>query len=896
MLSTVSNISLPPQMIPLKDKIKKDKRWAKSCMDSLETIGRQQFYWNLRLVENYEMVRGKFIYSHYIDREEYGDMISQLTREFDLPSHLRHYDIISQVINTLSGEYQKRPDLFRVKAYDQYAQNNYLRAKTDMLFQWAKEELDTYVNTRLLQEGLDPNFQDFDSPEQMEQYQQQIEERRTALTPRAIQQYMSTTWMDESEIWGEYKLKFNKRRFRLDEKEKVEFEDMLISDRCYRHFFLTANGYDQETWNPINTFHHKAIDIPEVERGDYVGRITFQSANEIINRIGFKMTEDQLLSLEKWKKESYRNPNGWQSEWSGLPPNTIMPYANYPDQVMVQNALGFNPNTPQIIDTQILGALGDTNQLAYNTMNLFQVTEAYWMSMRRIGKFTYLDPETGEPDTILVDETFNLPGVEEIETTFMEYSLGPDRPNTIVWTWVPQVWQGIKINNQFSNLDEPIYVDLKPCDFQFKGDMNIYGAKLPVCGQVFHNRNSESSSLVDLMKPHQIGHNVAMNQLYEIMQREVGRFMLMDFNFIPSGKDWGGERNFEKLMLIARQLGVAPLDGSPSNTKNSNFAGWQMVDLDESARMLSRANLATFFENQALKQVGITPQRLGSVSASETATGVENAVSQSYAQTESYFTDFSNYKRRCLTMDLEMAQYVDSKEEDVVISYIEDDMSRAFRKINGTDLLLSEFGVMIVNSQELIRQLETLRQLFLENNTSGANPVDLATVVTSNSPAEIKRQLETSWRQTQEQQAEQQAQAERINQANIEAQAQQAEAARQFEADQKELDRANDRYIAEVKAAGFAKESDMNANQIPDALEVQKFNAELGQNSQDLLFKQTQENNKSLADQRKNDIEVQKLKVKREEIDSKAKQEEANRKLKEKELKSNEKIARMNKN
>lgn len=896
MLSTISNISLPPQMIPLKDKLKKDKIWAKNCMDTLETIGRQQFYNNLRLIENYEMVRGKFIYSHYIDREDYADMISQLTREFELPSHLRHYDIISPVINTLSGEYQKRPDLFRVKDYSQYAQNNYLRDKTDMLFAWVKEELDVYVNSRLIQEGLDPERTDFESEEEMAAYQEELNARRTALTPPAIQKYMDTKWMDAAEQWGNHQMEFSKQRFNLPEKEKVEFEDMLIADRCFRHFFLTANGYSQETWNTINTFYHKSPEITEIEKGDYVGRVTYQSPNEIVNRYGYRMTEDQILLLEKYKKESYQDPSGWQSEWSGLPPNTIMPYQNYPEQRLVTGNLGFNPNTPEIVDVQIMRALGDTNTMSYNTTNLFQVTEGYWMSMRRVGKFTYLDPETGEPDWILVDETFNLPGVEEIETSFMEFALGEDRPGTVVWTWVPQVWQGIKINNQFSNLKEPIYLDLKPSDFQFKGDMNIYGAKLPVCGQIFHNRNSDSSSLVDLMKPHQIGHNVAMNQLYEIMQREIGRFMLMDFNFIPSGKDWGGERNFEKLMLIARQLGVAPLDGSPSNTKNSNFSHFQVIDLDESARMLSRANLATFFEQQALKQVGFNPQRLGSIGKSETATGVDMAQQQSYAQTDSYFTDFSNYKRRCLTMDLEIAQYVQSKEEDFTTTFIKSDMSRAFIQTNGMDIALSEFGVLVVNSQELIRQLETLRQLFIENNTSGANPVDLATVVTSNSPSEIRNQLETSWRLAQQQKEKEMQQAQQMQQQQIAAQERADAADKAWQSNENALDRVKDIRLAEIKATGFAKDSDMNGNQIPDALEVQKFNADLGKNSEDNLFRNRQEANRTAEQQRKNQIDIKKIDLQQKQMEQQSKEAEANRKLKEKEMKSNEKIARMNKN
>ena len=78
--------------------------WGQRCMDALETIGKSQFTNNLKLIENYEMIKGRFIASHYFYTEGYDSTISQLAAELELPNYLRHYDIISPVINTLSGE------------------------------------------------------------------------------------------------------------------------------------------------------------------------------------------------------------------------------------------------------------------------------------------------------------------------------------------------------------------------------------------------------------------------------------------------------------------------------------------------------------------------------------------------------------------------------------------------------------------------------------------------------------------------------------------------------------------------------------------------------------------------------------------------------------------------
>jgi hypothetical protein len=861
MMYNGSGHSLPPQMIPLK---KKDKKWKERTMDTLESIGRSQYNNNIYLVENYEMVKGKFIYSHYIEREDYNDLVTQLTREFDLPSHLRHYDIISQVINTLSGEYQKRPDIFRAKDYSEKSSNNYVRQKSELLVQYVMEELNRTITEKLVKEGLDPNRQDFSSEEEQVEYQNQVEERRQTMTPPEIEKYMNTKWMDQAEIWAEHQLNFDKQRFNLAEKEKVEFEDMLVSDRCFRHFYLTPDGYNQETWNPINTFFHKSPDVNYVEEGDYVGRVFYLTIPEIINRYGFLMKEEEILSLENYKQEQYDSDKmgGWgNGEYVGTIPDTIIPFKQYGEYKFVTDHLGFDPNNPDVTsNNNILMALGE-GSVPVNTNAVFQVTEAYWMSQRKIGKFVYYDHETNAPMTMLVDEQFEIKGVEELENSFME--LGDEnRMNTITWTWVNQVWKGIKIGNISGNLLEPIYLDVKPNEFQFKGDMNIYGAKLPVCGQVFSNRNSESMSLVDLMKPHQIGYNVAMNQLYEIMQREIGRFMLMDINMIPSGKDWGGPGNYERFMLVAKQLGIGVVDASPANTKNSNFAHLQQVDLDESARMMSRLKIAEAFEQFALKQVGITPQRLGSIMASETATGTEQAVNQSYAQTESYFTNFSNYKRRCMQMNLDIAQYVAVNKDEIIISYLNSDMSRAFTKLLGSDLLVSEMGIMVVSSQEIQRQLETMRTLAIQNNTLFNNPVDVYAIVTTNSPAELKVQLETTYKNAlKEQQAQRDHEQELAKQQGENAKAIQ-DAKLAWDADQKDKDRANERYIAEVKAVGagtLGQGPDMDGSGIPDALEVQKYNLELDKHSEDIVLKRQEAQNKMAESRSKQELEKVKL-------------------------------------
>lgn len=741
--SIYSNIlaELPAQMIPLSEK---DEAWKKRNMDALESVGRAQYVDNIKLIENYEMVKGRFIYSHYFEKEGYTDFIAQLTREFELPSYLRHYDIISQVINTLSGEWQKRPDVFRVKNFSEDATNEFERTKTDLLHKYVQSKLEAEIVKRLYDQGLDPQKNDFESEEEQMQYQQILENARKALTPPEIEEYMSTQWTQQAEIWGQHQIELDKQRFNLKEKEKEEFEDMLVADRCFRHFYLTANGYSQETWNPIHVFFHKSPETKEVENGDYVGRCFYLTAPAIIDRYGHIMKKDQIQVLQNGGKKEDRTKWNYAPGTEYVYNEYLMPFKGFQGYDIANKTAPvpfLQPNDLEYISS---------GRALNERKGLYLVTEAYWKSQEKIGKITYID-ENGVKTSKFVDENVVIPeGFVQKDSSFED----SDEVNTVVWTWVNRVWKGIKINLKGTSYGKDIYLDVRPVDFQFKGDINPYNAKLPVCGQMFSVRNSKSMSLVDLMKPYQIFYNVVMNQLYQIAEREIGRFIVMDVNMFPDVKDWGGENAWEKFMLVAKSMGVGLADTSPTNLKGAvGAAGGYLpkdFNFDDSARMMSRITLAEKFEQLALRQVGFNQYRLGTFSAESTAAGVAAGQEKSYSQTETYFTNFSNYLRRCYEMNLAIAQFTQSQNKDVTVMYTKSDMSRAFIKLAGTDILLADLHVGVTNSLEYIRQTETLRQLALNNNTSGANILDLSEIITSNSPEAIKVKLKESVKKQEE--------------------------------------------------------------------------------------------------------------------------------------------------
>jgi hypothetical protein len=289
----------------------------------------------------------------------------------------------------------------------------------------------------------------------------------------------------------------------------------------------------------------------------------------------------------------------------------------------------------------------------------------------------------------------------------------------IDWIWINEVWGGIKIGPNrpaFWGMNNPgginpIYLGLnggKPgkLPFQFKGDATLYGCKLPVEGSVFGDRNTRSISLVDLMKPYQIGYNIVNNQIADILVDELGTVIMLDQNALPRhslGEDWG-KNNLAKAYVAMKNFQMLPLDTSITNTENAlNFQHYQVLNLEQTNRLLSRVNLATYFKNQAFETIGLNPQRMGASIAQQTATGVEQAMNASYAQTEQYFIQHSdNLMPRVHEMRTDLAQYYHANKPNIRLQYITGTDEKVNFEMNGTDFLMRDLNIFCTTKTSVV--------------------------------------------------------------------------------------------------------------------------------------------------------------------------------------------------
>jgi len=867
------NAALPSQQVSFKKKFLEDKdkygnsKWMKDCMDALEGIGRYSFYNNIELRKNYEIMQGWFNVEDYIDNFEAYDLSTMIYQEMKLPSFLKHYDITTKAVKLLQGEFIKRPDILRVVGKDLETTNEKLRVKSELTWNYVSQSINKEIGAKLLAMGIDPNKNDFKNEEEASQYKSFIEQKYQELTPNSIEKYLTYDFRSSAEHWGAATLSDDVERFRIKEKDVVEFYDMCVADRCFSHMFLTPSGYSLETWNPLTVFYQYNTQNKNVEDLAYVGRILYMSKTEIIDFLGWRMTVDQIESLYPEQQKGEAQGSVYKEAFNA----TMYPWGDYREYDTLVTAVGqavgessFQQSPFGIPQFGFYPGTDGTNYI-FTQADLVQVTQAYWKSQRKIGKVNIQSPDTGLSEVQIVDETFDpkLFGINELKVSLKDAV----EPNSMAWSWITEVWQGIKINVNYkkdSGDDErnAIYVDVRPCEFQFRGNdpRLIHDCKLPVVGNIFNNRNGRSQSVVDLIKPYQVLVNAFYNQAYHVAQKNNGKFFLMGASLLPSVKDWGGEEAQEKFMTTVTNLGLGVIDDSSSNLAGTMQYGLKVLDMDESDRIQRLINLAMLIEQQGFMQLGITPQRQGQIQASETATGTNTAVSNSYAVTEIYFEQFTNYRRRKLQMLLELAQYVEAQGEgDIVKQYTTSDLGQAFIKINKTDLLLKDLGVYVMNSAEQQRKKDLIEQLILKNNQTLMPLSKLIELVRLDNLTDIQKKIEEQESAQQKQAQEQQKQAMELEQSKL----QQEAADKQADRDLKkyEIDTKANTELQKVSLQGIANESSFNPDvDLTDKLIAQKDIAlKENQIAQQNFIQQSQLTNQMIDSYRKSKLEENKL-------------------------------------
>ena len=871
----MGTITQPLQFISKKDKT---QEWAAWNIDWIEWQGLKQLKRNARrLMKNYKLAKGVIDRTDYIveNDNDYRDIIESLTQEDTSALELKFYPIIPNVINVLVAEFAKRSTKLIYRAVDDISYNEMLEQKRKMVEDVLLSDAQMKITQALVEQGMDP-----ESPE----FQQEVSPEKLKTLPE-IEQFFQKDYRSMVEEWASHQHKVDVERFGMDELEERAFRDMLITDREFWHFRMMEDDYDVELWNPVLTFYHKSPDVRYISQGNWVGKTDMLTPADVIDKYGYLMNEDQLLSLEEvypiksagYTIGGYQNDGTFYDGTKSHYWNTNMPSLGMRQYTSAMN--GSVIDTQDVV-SQILSEGEDYFDQGDNS--LLRVTTTYWKSQKKVGHLTKIS-ELGDVSTEIVTEDYKITDKPIYDNRLFKNKT----KDTLVygehldWIWINEVWGGVKIGPNIASFwgmnnpggFSPMYLgieknNLGPLRFQFKGDSTLYGCKLPVEGSVFSDRNTKSTALIDLMKPYQIAFNIVNNQIADILVDELGTIIMLDQNTLPKhslGEDWG-KGNLAKAYVAMKNFQMLPLDTSITNTENAlNFQHFQKLDLSQTERLMSRISLANHFKQQAFDVIGLNPQRMGQQLSQMTATGVEQATASSYAQTEIYFIQHCDYLMpRVHTMRTDLAQYYNSTNPSNRLTYMTSAEEKVNFNINGTELLMRDLNIFCSTSANHRSILEQLKQMAMTNNTAGASIYDLGKIVQSDSIAELNSVLKSSQAKQEAQKQQEMQQQQQMQQEQLASQEKQKQMVIQGEAENQDKQLQNNITVAEIRAAGYGAAVDVNENELSDYQDAMKDIRDTEQYQDQTNLQREKDSNRMTIDREKNNIEREKIQAQKE--------------------------------
>ena len=813
------------------EKEKQDESWIKNTMDYFANKAYSEYIKNRdTFVKNYDLVKGILRPEDFYQEPEVRSFTDMLTADLALPAYVKMYSIITTPLNELVGEISKRPDAFRVKAFDDDSKAEELEYKTEILQQFVMSQAKQKIMEKAELEGEEISDEDLQKMT-LEQVQDELD-----------------SYTSVAEKWANHVLTCNKADFNTKEKSEDAFRDMLISAREFYHIYEDNSklGFNIEVANPKNTWFlttpdRKYISDPTGRaQGAYAaGTVQVMELSEIIESIP-DITKEEIdhlrSSLQDYGLINVRESNLGNPD--AAPGQDSVQYDTY-DPAVLQTRMIIESEMKENNDglKDFLGLTNNVSSFGYK----YVVVRCYWISKKKIGKLIYVD-ELGNEQSMLVDENYKkgtIPTEQSLE-----------------WGWINQWYQGVKIG--------PDIYHIKPFKL-----LNY----CPIIGVVHEVKNTEAKSLVDLMKPFQVLYNVCMNQLYKLLEKEVGKVYLTSIRHIPIPKDGDAQDALDIWEMEARNRGVMFIDDSPENLKSpSSFNQFRDIDLTRTQEIQSRYTLAMQLKQECWELIGMSKQRLGSVSASETATGTNTAITQSYSQTEPLFVAHEYVLGQLYQAIIDASLYIESAKPQSTISYITSEGESAFVQVNGTDLKFRDLKVFLTNRPEdkqMFNEIRGLSQAVLQN---GGSLYDIIELYSTNSVRDMKKVFKTlKDRQEQMQDQQMQQKQQEIEQQQQIAQTQMQQAAQLQQEKiahddyQNELDRLNKVQIAMINAESKAGPlTDADTSGTPDVLEMDKLSSEQSKAKSDYDAKMAEILSKTKLASDKMQIEREKLKVARE--------------------------------
>ncbi len=787
---------------------KKTEDWKKSCVDYI--IGKSQGgsrNGNNRTRKE-EMQTYYDLYNSIYNEKDLKYVTNPFKQQDGFPAMAQDYNIIKPKIDLLLGEETKRPFNFKVVRTSEIA--------TSEMQDKAKQMLIDYIQATIMSKL---------GPEEQARYQQALESGEI-MPPEQIQKYMSKDYKDIAEITAYHSLNYLKNKLNITHEFFKGWKDALIGGEEIYYVGILNGEPCLERINPLYfDYDTETSDLEFIHDAQWCVYEMKLSVTDIYDRYYDKLSEKQLNELLDLMSDSAKG---------GVNPEVRKTSLDYP-HIKTHTINGFSTNP-------------------FEDGSNISVWHTCWQGFKKIGFVTITDPETGEPVEYVVDETYNVTGMEL----------------NVEWKWIIETYEGYRAG-------EDLYFGMQPIEYQFVSADNPNAQRLPYTGVIYNNTNSKPRSLVSMMKPLQYMYIVLWYRLELAMARDKGKVVNMDITQIPKSMNI----DVSKWMHYLSALGVNFINPyeegwdipGREGGKPAQFNQITALDLTMANTINQYIMLMDKIESMLSEISGVSKQREGSISSNELVGNVERSVVQSAHITEPWFWTHNQVKREAISMLLNTSKWA-WKDNKTNLQYILDDAARAFITLSDS-FFYEDYDVFVEDTTKNQQQIDALKNLMQPAMQNGASLLDITEIITMDNVAMIKNKLEEiEQKRMEQQQAMEQAQAEREQQMlQMQNEVKEEELMlKEAEMDLKkyEIDSNNATKItvAQLNAYRGAENMDQNGNGIPDTMEIAAQALAERKQASDEASKQFEFNNKVREQQLKREIEEKKVALEKQKLES----------------------------
>lgn len=592
-----------------------------------------------------------------------------------------------------------------------------------------------------------------------------------------MQYFFNYEWQDIREERGNLLLNHYIKELDIKLKFNQGFGDaMYVGEEIYQ-CDIVGGEPTFERMNPLKIHMFKNGYSNRFEDADILVYIDFWQPGRIIDTFYDVLTDKDIEFIDNMPQIYYSDNNANIDERNS--------FLNLSDMNGFENGEGSVIENYSIF-AQNVGAAATTNY--YDNNGNIRVIRVYWKSKRKIKQVKWFDPETG-------DERFDF----YPETYKCDKDLGQEESVF----WINEAWEGTKIGRD-------IYVNMRPRIVQYNRMSNPSRCHFGIVGSVYNLNDNKPLSMVDIMKPYAYLYDVIHDRLNKAIAANWGKLVKLDLAMIPKGWEVDKWLYYAKINHIAvvdsfKEGNIGAATGKLSGMLNNQSSG--VIDAETGNYIQQHINLLQFVKNEMADACGISDQRKGQISASETVGGVERATLQSSHITEWLFLTHDNVKKRALECFLETAK-IALKGQNKKFQYILSDGSSKFIDIDGDEFNECDYGLVLDNSIESKNLKENLNQLAhaaLQNQTLSFSSI--MKIYSSPSLSEIQRIIEKDEKNIQERKSQEQQQVQQMQQQQLQSNMQITQAKIDHETLLNNNDNETKILIAEIQAGSNNEES-----------------------------------------------------------------------------------------